>query len=157
MAALWGGLVSGSVRTAMPAFFPQAAYVQLKAVWNARSDYLDRLVEDYRLDLAAARTLLEATGGAATARLVRADVPAQYGHWVPPGTCDNSVGYFEVADSRLVYRQHGQIRSLGIASMISWRGVWYVIHMGAVVRSTAQGVVDNPQIGAGSSAPSSTC
>jgi hypothetical protein len=32
-----------------------------------------------------------------------------------------------------------------------------VVHLGAVVRSGATGAVDDPEIGAGSSAPSSTC
>jgi hypothetical protein len=41
--------------------------------------------------------------------------------------------------------------------MISWRGEWYVVHLGAVLRSSNQGVVDDPEIGPGTSAPSTTC
>jgi hypothetical protein len=41
--------------------------------------------------------------------------------------------------------------------MISWRGVWYVIHLGAAVRNVAAGVVDDPSEGPGESVPSSTC
>jgi hypothetical protein len=41
--------------------------------------------------------------------------------------------------------------------MISWRGVWFVVHLGAVVRSVAAGVVDDPAVGPGVPLPSSTC
>ena len=41
--------------------------------------------------------------------------------------------------------------------MISWRGVWYVVHLGEVLRPVVEGVVDDPSTGTGSSAPSSTC
>jgi hypothetical protein len=149
MAALWRGVVSGTVRDAMPAFFPEAAYAQVKAIASARADWTGRLVHGYALDIAAAHAL--ARRGA---QLVRVDVPLEYGHWVAPGSCYNRVGYYEVPNSRVVYRQAGALRSFGIASMISWRGVWYVVHLGAVGRS---GVVDDPEAGAGKSAPSSTC
>jgi hypothetical protein len=56
-----------------------------------------------------------------------------------------------------VYRQNGAVHSFGIASMISWRGVWYVIHLGAILRPSAAGVVDDPSLGVGVSVPSSTC
>jgi hypothetical protein len=76
---------------------------------------------------------------------------------VEQGACYNRTGYYEVPNARLVYREGGTIRSFGIASMISWRGVWYVIHLGAVVRSTDAGAVDDPSAGPGAPAPSSTC
>jgi hypothetical protein len=155
MAALWRGIRSGEPQAAMPAFFPEGAYVQVKSIGDPGADYSGRLVRDFGLDLAAAHALLGAH--AASARLVGVDVPADYAHWVPPGTCDNGIGYYEVAHSRLVYSQRGEIRSLGIASMISWRGVWYVVHLGAIVRSTDQGVVEEPSTGRGTSAPSSSC
>jgi len=41
--------------------------------------------------------------------------------------------------------------------MISWRGQWYVVHLGAVLRRAAIGVVDAPAAGTGVPAPSSTC
>ena len=59
--------------------------------------------------------------------------------------CANGVGYWHVAGVRLVYRQHGQVRSIGIASLISWRGRWYVVHFGAVLRSGGDGIVDSPR------------
>ena len=155
MSALWTGIVTDSLTAALPAFFPEQAYEQLKTIGDAQSDYEGRLVRDYSLDITAAHNLLVA--GPSSAVLVGVDVPAHYGHWVPPGVCDNQIGYFEVANSRLVYEQGGISHSFGIASFISWRGVWYVVHLGAILRSTDTGVVDDPEIGPGTSEPSSTC
>lgn len=152
MAALWRAIEADRPALAAPAFFPEAAYVQVKAIADPRADYAGRLLAELALDVAAAHALV-----GDRARLVAVDVPTAYAHWVPPGACYNRVGYYEVPNSRVVYSAAGQIRSFGIASMISWRGVWYVVHLGAVVRATAGGVVDDPSVGEGVSTPSSTC
>jgi hypothetical protein len=155
MAALWRGIRTDSALAAMPAFFPEGAYVQVKTLPGARADYLGRLVADYRLDIAAAHALLGPHG--AGARLIGVEVAGAYIHRVPPGACYNRVGYYEVPNSRLVYRLDGEVHSLGIASLISWRGVWYVVHLGAVIRSGADGVLDDPSAGRGTPVASSTC
>jgi hypothetical protein len=152
MAALWRGVTGDSLRAALPAFFPVRAYLQVKAIPDARGDFMSRLVGGFKLDIAAAHTLLGA--GAAQARLIGVHVPAAYAHWVTPGVCENRVGYWELPNARVIYSENGQTRSFGIASMISWRGIWYVVHFGAVLSS---GVVDAPSIGPGVPAPSSTC
>jgi hypothetical protein len=131
------------------------AYLQLKAIAGAGADYTGRLLGDYALDIDAAHRLLGEA--AASAKLVRVSVVSAYAHWVPPGVCYNRVGYYEVPNSRIVYRERGRLRSFGIASMISWRGRWYVVHLGAILRSSDAGVVDRPESGPGVSEPSSTC
>jgi hypothetical protein len=155
MAALWEGVVSDSPAIAMAAFFPESAYLQVKTIPDPAADFENRLVAEYDLDIGAAHDLLGAEPAAAT--LVGVLVPTQYAHWVPPGTCSNAVGYYEVANSRVVYRLGGAERSFGIASLISWRGVWYVVHLGAIVRSGTAGEVDDPSSGPGTSAPSTSC
>jgi hypothetical protein len=138
----------------LPAFFPEAAYAQVKAIADPRADWADRLVATFRLDISAAHALLH--GGGAHATFVRVDVPAAFAHWVNSGACYNRIGYWELPNARVVYRDGGVVRSFGIASMISWRGVWYVVHLGAV-SGDAGGTVDAPSTGAGTSAPSLTC
>jgi hypothetical protein len=156
MQTLWNGVVSGTVALALPSFFPRSAYVQLKTgIANPSADWQNRLVADFGLDLVAAHELVASDPSGAT--FVRVSVPEQYGHWIAPGVCANGVGYYEVANARLVYQFDGETRSLGIASMISWRGTWYVVHLGAILRSSASGVVDDPETGPGTSAPSHTC
>ena len=77
MASLWTGVAHDSLTPALPAFFPKGAYVQLKAIAAASSDWTDRLVHDYGLDIAAAHALLGAN--AAHARLIGVNVPATTG------------------------------------------------------------------------------
>jgi hypothetical protein len=155
MAALWAGIVAASPAAALSAFFPEAAYVKLKAIASASSDWSSRLVHEFALDIAAAHALLGS--GAARASLVAVEVPDRYGHWVEPGTCYNGVGYYEVPNARVVYSEGGIVRSFGIASLISWRGEWYVVHLGAVLRSGDAGALDEPAEGRGSSSYSGTC
>jgi hypothetical protein len=153
--ALWRGVRKDSERTALYAFFPLPAYEQVKALGDPRGDYIGRLIPDYSVDLHAAHELLGPNPG--SARLVGTIVPQGYVHWVPPGACYNRIGYYEVPNSRLLYRLDGQVHSFGIASLISWRGIWYVVHLGAVIRSSFAGIVDNPSDGPGTPTPSLTC
>jgi hypothetical protein len=156
MAALWTGITQNSPAAAQSAFFPENAYVQVKTLPSDTSDYRVRLLYQYGLDIGAANALLGA--GASQATLVSVNVPSQYAHWVPPGaTCTNQVGYFEVANARIVYREDGVEHSFGIASLISWRGQWYVVHLGAIMRTTDTGIVLDPEAGPGSSPSAVEC
>ena len=155
MTDLWTALVTGRVRPGVQAFFPLTAYQQVKAIADPSADWHSRLLADFRLDVAAAHHFLRQAPG--RPHLVRVIVPAAQAAWIDPGVCDNKVGYWHVAGPRLVYRQHGRIRSIGIASLISWRGRWYVVHLGAVLRSTPAGVVDQPADGPGTPGPPGGC
>ena len=155
MTDLWTALVTGRVRAGVQAFFPLTAYQQVKAIADPSADWHSRLLADFRLDVAAAHHFLRRSPG--RPHLVRVIVPAAQAAWIDPGVCDNKVGYWHVAGPRLVYRQHGRIRSIGIASLISWRGRWYVVHLGAVLRSTPAGVVDQPADGPGTPGPPGGC
>jgi len=155
MTDLWAAVVTGRARLAAQAFFPLTAYTQVKAIADPAADWRSRLFGDFRLDVAAAHHFLGA--GARHATLVRVIVPSAEAAWIDPGVCYNAVGYWHVSGARLVYRQHGQVRSIGIASLISWRGRWYVVHFGAVLRAGAGGVVDTPATGPGVPGPAGGC
>lgn len=149
---LWLAVTTGEPRLALPAFFPEAAYAQVKAIADPQSDWQYRLWYDFTLDVAAAHGLL-----GHGAELVRVIVPTEYAAWVYPGDCYNSVGYWHVPGARVVYRQGSRLRSFGIASLISWRGDWYVIHFGAVLRGGGYGEVDEPTDGTGIPGPPGGC
>jgi hypothetical protein len=155
MVALWQAIQSGDPSGALPAFFPEQAYVQLKALGNNAADYQNRLVAHFELDIAAAHRLLgpDPVG----ARLVTVLVPSASATWIRPGACSNRLGYWHVPGARVVYEQGGVTRSFGIASLISWRGYWYVVHLGAVVPPAGQGTVDAPAAGTGSFTPVGGC
>jgi hypothetical protein len=155
MTDLWTAVVIGRPQPARQAFFPLPAYEQIKAIYNPAGDWHDRLFADFGLDVAAAHRLLGRQ--ARHARLMRVIVPSADAAWVGPGVCANSVGYWHVGGARLVYREDGQLRSIGIASLISWRGRWYVVHFGAVLRSAAYGIVDEPSAGPGVPGPAGGC
>ncbi len=151
MAALWRGIVRDDPAAARAAFFPRSAYLQVKAVADASTDYGDRLLRNYALDIHAAHALLGR--GAATARLVGVRVPHEWA-WIVPGYCANRIGYWHAPGSRLVYRDGGSLRSFGIFSLISWRGEWYVVHLGVWDRP---GAVDSPAAGLGTFGPPGGC
>jgi hypothetical protein len=148
----WLAVTTGDPNYAKPAFFPEKAYGQVKAITDPDSDWQGRLWYDFALDLAAVRQLI-----GKNAKLLRIVVPVQYAVWVPPGACYNNVGYWHAPGSRVVYEQGGVTHSFGIASFISWRGDWYLIHLGALVRASAVGVVDDPETGAGEPGPPGGC
>ena len=151
---LWLAVSTGRPSLARPAFFPLAAYKQVKAIYDAAGDWRTRLWLDFRLDVRAAHRLLGTHSVAA--KLVRVIVPSAGAAWIDPGVCYNKVGYWHVAGPRVVYRLHGQVRSFGIASLISWRGVWYVVHFGGITRP-AVGMVDAPATGPGYPGPQGGC
>jgi hypothetical protein len=155
MTDLWAAVVTGKPELGLPAFFPLVAYEQVKAIADPSADWQNRLVGEFNLDVAAAHELLGRH--ARHASLVRVIVPEDQASWVDPGVCYNGVGYWHVAGARLVYRAGGQERSIGIASLISWRGRWYVVHFGAVLRTTSGGVVDQPALGPGTPGPPGGC
>jgi hypothetical protein len=151
MTNLWAAVLTGQARLALQAFFPLAAYTQVKAIADPAADWHNRLFGDFRLDVAAAHHFLGP--GASHAQLLRVIVPAGEAAWIDPGVCANGVGYWYVASARILYREHGQVRSIGIASLSSWRGRWYVVHFGAVLRNGACGIVDSPATGPGVPGP----
>ena len=149
---LWLAVTTGDPDYAKPAFFPEKAYEQVKAIADPESDWQGRLWLDFTLDLAAVHKLVKPG-----ATLVKVTAPTQYEQWIPPGACYNSTGYWHLPGSRLVYRQGGVTHSFGIASFISWRGDWYLIHLGALVRGGAYGIVDDPEVGEGVPGPPGGC
>jgi hypothetical protein len=155
VADLWLAVRTGKAGLGRSAFFPLAAYEQVKAIVDPAADWKSRLWGDFVLDVGAAHALLGRD--ARSARLVKvAMAPAADDAWIDQGVCYNRIGYWHIANARVVYREHGQERSFGIASLISWRGVWYVVHFGGVVRP-AVGMTDDPAVGPGYVGPQGGC
>jgi hypothetical protein len=149
---IWLAVTTGDSGYARPAFFPEKAYEQVKAIADPESDWRGRLWYDFTLDLAAAHKLV-----GKNATLTEVLTPTQNAQWIPVGACYNAIGYWHLPGSRLVYREDGVTHSFGIASFISWRGNWYLIHLGALVRSGAYGIVDDPETGPGIPGPPGGC
>jgi hypothetical protein len=139
---LWQAIVTADVSLALPAFFPESAYLQTKSGNNNAADWRDRLLSMYQLDIGAAHSLLGSD--APGAEFVGASVPTALAVWVTPGQEENKGPYYRVYGTRLTYWLDGRTRSFGIYSMISWRGEWYVVHLGPSPRPVSRGMVYLP-------------
>lgn len=156
MSTLFRAITTDSTAIAAPLFFPESAYVSMKTgqIPAPASDYRERLVALYRLDLARYHHVIVAQGAAA---FVGVNVAGTRAQWISPGDCENSIGYWHVPGVRLVYRLAGVVRSVAVDSLISWRGVWYVVHLGPNPRRLNVGTLDAPALGRGRAGPPGGC
>ena len=140
MRALWAAIVAGDTTAdtaAGSSFFPIDAYFQVKAISNPAADYRNRLIALYDDDI---RALHLRVGSGAT--LLGVDVPDRSATWVTPGQEYNKGSYWRVYRTRVRYRTAaGQEGSFGIFSLISWRGQWYVVHLGPINRTPGTGAI----------------
>jgi hypothetical protein len=142
LANYWTHVLAGQAGPADDFFFPRTAYLQVKQLPNAGGDFDTRLYHDYRNDVIADHELV--TSGGPGAKVLSVDVPQASVRWVPPGVEVNRIGYWQVSYARVNYEVGGQQRSYAIDSMISWRGQWYVVHLGPDWRPGAGGWVCKP-------------
>jgi hypothetical protein len=156
MRLLWRAIQANSPAEGLAEFFPRGAYIAMKtgAIDSPASDYSDRLIYFFNLDLAAYRSRID-TGGPATFVRVLAN-PAD-AEWIAPGVCENKIGYWHEPGIRLVYRHGSVIQSVEVDSLISWRGVWYVVHLGPNPRPVNVGTVDGFENGPGVPGPAGGC
>jgi hypothetical protein len=122
--------VNDDPTVALPFFFPESAYLQVKAINDPASDYRNRLIANYQQDIHALHSQLG--GGASRAQFATLSVPADEAVWVQPGAEYNKLSYWRVYGSTLNYTVDGQSRSFPVTSLISWRGQWYVVHLGEI-------------------------
>jgi hypothetical protein len=127
---LWEAVVNDDPRSAMPFFFPLTAYLQVKAISDPADDWQDRLVAAYGRDIHSLHRSLGAN--AAQAQLVGIDLPQSQAVWITPGVEYNKIGYWRVYGTRLRYTINGRAQSFAVASLISWRGEWYVVHLSSI-------------------------
>ena len=126
--AFWNAIVDDRPDLAMPSFFPLSAYLQVKDIHDPGADWRDRLVAAFNRDIHRLHGRLGGSGASAT--LISLDVPSARATWVNPGDEYNKVGYWRVYGSSLRYQVAGVTYSMPIYSLISWRGEWYVVHVG---------------------------
>jgi hypothetical protein len=125
IALLWQAVLSGDATVALPAFFPESAYLQVKAISNPDADWHGRLVRLYDADIAGLHTRVAGH----TATFVGVTVPDAAARWVLPGAEYNKGSYWRVYGSVVHYEVDGRASTFVIQSLISWRGQWYVVHL----------------------------
>lgn len=127
---LWQAVVQDNPDLAMPFFFPKRAYLQVKAISDPATDYEQRLIANYEQDIHTLHSQLGAD--AASAQFVGIDVPDGQAVLVQPGEESNKLSYWRVYGTTLRYSVNGTTNSFPVTSLISWRGQWYVVHLGEI-------------------------
>ena len=157
MATLFDAIKADQPSSGLSVFFPESAYLSMKTgvLPDPSSDYEDRLIAFFNLDVSAYHQALGSDPAGATLTEVLTD--PQAAAWIEPGTCENEIGYWHLPGVRLVYKEGGVTSSFAVASLISWRGVWYVVHLGPNPRPANIGTVDSPSSGAGTPGPPGGC
>ena len=153
---LWNAISLNSINQALANFFPGSAYIQMKkgVLENPSADFSSRLLAFFKLDFSAYHQLV-VTGGPSTLVGIRVN-PSQVS-WIQVGACENKIGYWHMGPVRVVYKLAGIVKSFAIASLISWNGVWKIIHLGPNPRPHNIGTVDSPLQGAGNPGPGGGC
>jgi len=127
---LWQAIRDDQPELAMPFFFPKSAYLQVKAISDPATDYEQRLIANYEQDIHALHAQLGADS--ANAQFAAINVPDSQAVLVQPGEEYNKLSYWRVYGTTLQYTEDGQTNSFPVTSLISWRGEWYVVHLGAI-------------------------
>ncbi|MHB1087804.1 MAG: hypothetical protein ACYC19_03450 [Acidimicrobiales bacterium] len=156
MRTLWRALSLDSPALAERVFFPREAYLRMKQgqIANPAADYSDRLVALFALDVAAYHRVVTTGSHASFVRVLTARSDAA---WIAPGACENKIGYWHLPGVRLVFKKGQRVQSVAVASLISWRGVWYVVHLGPNPRPANVGTVDDFRSGPGTPGPPGGC
>jgi hypothetical protein len=157
MRILWQAIAGDRPDVALTLYFPRTAYQRMKTglLRDPAADYANRLLAFYRLDLGAYHAVLGPQ--AAGAGLLQVLVGPADAAWIAPGHCENLIGYWHLPGVRLVYQEGGLTRSFAVASLISWRGEWYVVHLGPNPHPQGVGSVDQPATGPGTPGPPGGC
>lgn len=116
-------------RLGAPAFFPLAAYIQVKAIADPVTDWNIRLFADYDTDIGLVHHALGPNAPSAT--FLSVSVPAG-ATWVKPGVELNKGSYWRVFGTVVYCKVGTSTEHFVITSMISWRGEWYVVHLGVI-------------------------
>jgi hypothetical protein len=127
---LWEAVRQDRPELGLAFFFPKSAYLQVKAISDPATDYNQRLIANYAQDVHTMHAQLGAN--AASAQFVGIDVPSGQAVLVRPGAEYNKGSYWRVYGTTVRYRVDGQERTFPVTSMISWRGQWYVVHLGTI-------------------------
>jgi len=129
MKVLANAIITNTPDTAVSAFFPVSAYKQTKKNTDPAADWKNRLIANFKVDVADANKKLGAN--AKNAVFTGATVPAT-AVWVKPGEEYNVGPYWRVFKAQMNFTVDAKNVQIPIESMISWRGQWYVVHLGKI-------------------------
>ena len=129
MKTLANAIINNTPDTAISTFFPVAAYKQTKKNTDPAADWNNRLIKSFREDVATAN---KALGPNAKSAVFTGVTVPNTAVWVKPGEEYNVGPYWRVFKAQMNFTVDGKTVQIPIESMISWRGQWYVVHLGKI-------------------------
>ena len=129
MEALAAAIIANDPSLGLTSFFPVTAYEQTKKNTNPAADWQNRLIANFDVDVSTAHARLGANAASAVFRGVEVPDSAV---WVKPGEEYNVGPYWRVFRAQMLFDVAGTTVRIPIESMISWRGEWYVVHLGTI-------------------------
>jgi len=129
MKTLANAIINNTPDSAISTFFPVSAYKQTKKNTDPAADWKNRLIANFKVDVADANKKLGAN--AKNAVFTGVTVP-NTAVWVKPGEEYNVGPYWRVFKTQMNFTVDGKNVQIPIESMISWRGQWYVVHLGTI-------------------------
>ncbi len=129
MTTLANAIINNSPDTAISTFFPVTAYKQTKKNTDPAGDWNNRLIKSFREDVATAN---KALGPNAKSAVFTGVTVPNTAVWVKPGEEYNVGPYWRVFKTQMNFTVDGKTVQIPIESMISWRGQWYVVHLGKI-------------------------
>lgn len=129
MKVLADAIIANTPDSAVSTFFPVEAYKQTKKNTDPAGDWKNRLIANFTVDVADAHAKLGPNAKSAVFQGVEVPDTAT---WVKVGEEYNVGPYWRVLNSQLKFLVDGKTVSIPLNSMISWRGQWYVVHLGTI-------------------------
>jgi hypothetical protein len=119
-------LEKGAFADVKDLFFPEAAFLQLKAIAKP-ADYYSQLVKWYEQDFTREQARFKGRGP-----LVFKAIKGGSCKWKAPQTEANRIPYWSCYRRKIELTAAGQNESLEVRALINWGRQWYITHLGPI-------------------------
>jgi hypothetical protein len=122
-------LEKGSFADVQDLFFPEPAFLQLKAIAKP-ADYYSQLVKWYEQDFAREQARLKGRGP-----LLFKAMKGGSCKWKAPQTEANRIPYWSCYRRKIEFTAAGHDERLEIRALINWGRQWYITHLGPIPKT----------------------
>lgn len=119
-------LEKGAFADVKDLFFPEAAFLQLKAIARP-ADYYSQLVKWYEQDFTREQARFKGRGP-----LVFKAIKGGSCKWKAPQTEANRIPYWSCYRRKIELTAAGQNESIEVRALINWGPQWYITHLGPI-------------------------
>jgi len=122
-------LEKGSFADVKDLFFPEPAFLQLKAIAKP-ADYYSQLVKWYEQDFAREQVRFKDRGP-----LLFKAMKGGSCKWKAAATEANKIPYWSCYRRKIELTAAGQTETLEVRALINWGRKWYITHLGPIPKS----------------------